>query len=237
MEELSFKLEDFEGPLDLLLTLIAKHKLNILDIEIASLLEQYMEFINKVDKEDLDSRSEFLEMAARLVYIKSVSLLPKYEEEAEELKTQLVGELMEYSICKLAADDLNQMAKEHIVFVRKPMKVEPDKEYSLSHSVMLLVEALKSSGNRVVRKAPPPDTKFKELVQKKTVSVSSRVIHLLRRLYKTNTIKYEDIFLDQKDRDEVVAMFVALLGLIRDGKVKVTDDGNHITFTRKAKKK
>ena len=72
--------------------------------------------------------------------------------------------------------------------------------------------------------------------EKITVSVSSRVIHLLRRLYKTNTIKYEDIFLDQKDRDEVVAMFVALLGLIRDGRVKVTDDGDHITFIRKAKK-
>ena len=81
METLSYKLEVFEGPLDLLLTLIAKNKLNIYDIPIALLLEQYMEQIERMQAENLDVASEFLEMAARLVHIKSVSLLPKREEE------------------------------------------------------------------------------------------------------------------------------------------------------------
>ena len=93
MEQLSFKLEVFEGPLDLLLHLIAKHKLDIQDIEISSLLEQYLEYIAQMKLADLEVASEFLEMAARLVYIKTVSLLPKHEE-AEELKRELTGELL-----------------------------------------------------------------------------------------------------------------------------------------------
>ena len=99
MESLSFHLSDFEGPLDLLLHLIAKHKLNILDIEISELLRQYLLFIENREDKDLEVRSEFLEMAARLVHIKTVSLLPKHEEEAEDLKKTLTGELMEYRLC------------------------------------------------------------------------------------------------------------------------------------------
>ena len=95
METLSYKLEVFEGPLDLLLTLIAKNKLNIYDIPIALLLEQYMEQIERMQAENLDVASEFLEMAARLVHIKSVSLLPKREEE-EVLRRELTGQLLEY---------------------------------------------------------------------------------------------------------------------------------------------
>ena len=95
-QQLSYKLTVFEGPLDLLLTLIAKNKIDITDIIIADLLDQYMEQIKLMQEEELDVASEFLEMASRLVYIKSVSLLPKYEEEAEELKKELTGQLLEY---------------------------------------------------------------------------------------------------------------------------------------------
>ena len=86
MEEkkLSFRVGDeYEGPLDLLLALIAKHRMNILDIEISSLLGQYMAYIRDRQERNLEVASEFLEMASRLVYIKTVSLLPKYEEEEE----------------------------------------------------------------------------------------------------------------------------------------------------------
>ena len=82
MEKLSYKLETFEGPLDLLLYLITKNKLDICDIQISELLDQYMEQINAMQEADMDVSSEFLEMAARLVYMKTVSLLPKHEEMA-----------------------------------------------------------------------------------------------------------------------------------------------------------
>ena len=83
--QLQYKLDVFEGPLDLLLTLISKNKIDIYDIQIADLLDQYMEQIDRMQENQMDIASEFLTMASRLVYIKSVMLLPKYEEEAEEL--------------------------------------------------------------------------------------------------------------------------------------------------------
>ena len=88
METISFKLDAFEGPLDLLLYLITKHKLNICDIEISLLLDQYLEYIESIDEQDFDAAGDFLAMAARLVYIKTCSLLPSAEE-AEELKKSL----------------------------------------------------------------------------------------------------------------------------------------------------
>lgn len=95
MEKISYKVEAFEGPLDLLLYLISKHKLDIYDIPIVELVDQYIAYVRSMENDDLYVASEFIEMAARLVYIKSVSLLPVYEE-AEELKRELTGELIEY---------------------------------------------------------------------------------------------------------------------------------------------
>ena len=92
---LEFHLGEFEGPLDLLLHLIARHKLNINDIEISVLLEQYLEYMAQMREADLEISSEFLEMAARLVYIKTVSLLPR-PQEAAQLKQELEGQLLEY---------------------------------------------------------------------------------------------------------------------------------------------
>ena len=83
-EKISYKLEAFEGPLDLLLFLIQKHKLNICDINISELLEQYTESIKDIENfDDMDGAAEFLEMAARLVYIKTAMLLPRYDDEGE----------------------------------------------------------------------------------------------------------------------------------------------------------
>ena len=87
-EQLSFKVAQVEGPLDLILQLISKHKLNIYEFEITKLLEQYMDYIQQVQSQQMEIASEFLEMASRLVYIKSVSLLPKHEELEEQLKQE-----------------------------------------------------------------------------------------------------------------------------------------------------
>ena len=102
MESLQYKLEIFEGPLDLLLHLISKHKLNINDIPIIMLVDQYMEYINDMSEQNMEIAGEFLEMAAHLVYIKTVSLLPKHEE-AEVMKKELQGRLIEYSLCTVKA--------------------------------------------------------------------------------------------------------------------------------------
>ena len=110
MERPQYKTEVFEGPLDLLLHLISKHKLNINDIPIFELVEQYIAYVQLMQEENMEIASEFLEMAARLVYIKTVSLLPVYEE-AEQLKKELTGELLEYRDCKIMAGKLSEQAK------------------------------------------------------------------------------------------------------------------------------
>lgn len=107
MQTISFKLEVFEGPMDLLLNLISKHKLNIYDIEISSLLEQYLAYLDQCREQDLELAGEFLEMAARLIYIKTASLLPR-PEDAQKEKQALQGALIEYALCKQAAQALAQ---------------------------------------------------------------------------------------------------------------------------------
>ena len=106
MSAINYKIEVFEGPMDLLLHLISKHKLNIYDIPIVELVEQYMAYVNELKESDLEIASEFLEMAARLVYIKTVSLLPVYEE-GDKLRQELSGELIEYAECKRVAQVLS----------------------------------------------------------------------------------------------------------------------------------
>lgn len=109
METLSYKIESFEGPMDLLLHLISKHKVRIEDVPIMDLINQYLDYMKKLKEENLEVTSEFLEMAARLVYIKTVSLLPVHEE-AARLAEELRGELTEYRDCQLMAGKLAEQA-------------------------------------------------------------------------------------------------------------------------------
>ena len=138
-ETLSYKLDVFEGPLDLLLNLIVKNKLNIYDIPIAELLEQYMAQIHEMQAADMDVASEFLEMAARLVHIKSVSLLPKKEEEAA-LKQELTGQLLEYQQCKEAAMRLRERFSLDGI-VRAQADIPADLTYKHHHKPQELLSA------------------------------------------------------------------------------------------------
>ena len=102
MEKLTFKVNEYEGPLDLILALLSKHQIDIYDINISDLLEQYMGVIRTLQESDMEVASEFLEMASRLVYIKTASLLPRCEKE-DDPRAELVGQLLEYQSCKQAA--------------------------------------------------------------------------------------------------------------------------------------
>ena len=133
MQKINFKFEIFEGPLDLLLHLIRKNKLNIYDIEISKLLEQYLEYINEMKNQDLEVSSEFLEMAARLIYIKTASLLPKSEEK-EVLKEELTGRLLELELIKMISVNLSSRSVYGKIFFRKPLKIDVDKTYRGVHN-------------------------------------------------------------------------------------------------------
>ena len=225
METLSYKLEVFEGPLDLLLALIAKNKLNIYDIPISTLLEQYMEQINRMQAENLDVASEFLEMAARLVHIKSVSLLPKREEE-EELRRELTGQLLEYRQCKETAERLRALVSFDRL-VRPQSKIPADHAYKRQHAPEEMLAAYLSAMGRRRRMAPPSAEAFSGIVTKRIVSVGSQIVYVLRRLWKRRHVPFKELFRGKKDSSERIAAFLAVLELVKGKRLRVEGDGDN----------
>jgi len=221
-DKLSFKLPVFEGPLDVLLHLIRKDKLNIYDIPVSRLLEQYMEYISKMSELDMDVASEFLEMAARLIYMKTVSLLPK-QEEIEQLKTELVGQLLEYQVCQQMAALLAKQAGGFDHFVRKPAKIERDPSYQVRHKSVQLFDAFLAAAGKRGRKLPPPQTAFRGIVSRQIVSVSSKIIFILRTLKTNSTVNFHSLFEKAKSKSELVATFLALLELIKAKRITISD--------------
>ena len=224
MEKLSYKLEVFEGPLDVLLTLISKNKLNIYDIKISELLEQYMNQISLMRVQNLDVTADFLEMAARLVYIKSLSLLPKHEEE-EALRQELVGQLIEYQQCKEVAAKLAEMVS-FDKFVRQISDIPQDMEYKRSHKSSEMLSAIISAMGKGKSLLPPKSESFSAIVSHRIVSVTSQAISLLRRLMRDKIVTYFSFFVTKKDKSERVAAFLALLELVKGGRVRIDGDGD-----------
>lgn len=220
MEKLSYKIEVFEGPLDILLTLISKNKLDIYDIQISELLEQYMEQIKAMQSENMDVASEFLEMAARLVHIKSVSLLPKREEEEEELRRELTGQLIEYQLCKRVAATLAEKVS-FDKLVRETADIPADLTYKRKHIPQELAKAYLNAVGRGKRFLPPPKDKFSELVARRFVSVGSQVVYVLRKLWKKHEISFNALFADKIDSSERVAAFLAVLELVKGKRIRV----------------
>lgn len=225
MEIISYKLPDFEGPLDLLLFLVQKNKLNIYDIPIAELLEQYLAAIRQMEAYDMDVASEFLEMAARLVHIKSVMLLPRYEEETEELKRELSGQLVEYQLCQQMA---RRLATDYVggdLFVRPAEEIAPDLTYHRSHRPEEMLDAYLAAAGRGRRRLPPPAKAFSGIVSRKIVSVSSRIAYVLRRLYTRKTVSYGSLFEKAESKSELVATFLALLELMKAKRIHMEGEG------------
>lgn len=234
---LSYKVEDFEGPLDLLLQLIAKNKLNIYDIQLTVLIDQYLEQIELMQLSDMDVASDFLAMASRLIYIKTVSLLPKHEE-VEELKQELTGELLEYQVCRNIAARLSEMSKDIDRFVKEPSAVELDKTYTLNHDKAIVYEAYLSAAGRGRRKLPPSTAPFTRIVAKKIVSVSSKIVYVMRNLFRGGKKKLSTLYMSAKSRSEMVATFLAVLELCKANRVIIEGDGmnTEITLVKEKKK-
>lgn len=235
MAEISFKLDNFEGPLDLLLHLISKHKLNIEDIEISLLIEQYMQYIENIPQEDLESAGEFLAMAARLIYIKTVSLLPSHEE-ATQLKKELEGTLIEYSLCKKAAEILKSQYIGSKVFVRKPAKIDVDMTYNVTHEPSELAKVYKALEERAKNNLPPPVSAFKPIVSKRIVSVTSKIIYVLKKLYITGVCKMDMLYENITDKSAKIATFLAILELTKSGRITLNDDNTTVYFNRRTQK-
>ena len=215
-EELTFHLEDFDGPLELLLALVAKHKMDLHNIPILDLIDQYTRTVEQADP-DPEMASAFIEMAAHLVAMKSYLLLPR-SEEGERMKQEFTGQLIEYDQCRRMAELLRRRAEQAPVFVRQPMQMEWDNTYTLHHAPQILA-------GRTRTRRMPTQQQFEPLVTAPMVSVTSRVVYILRRMLGGTVAKMSQLFSRSQSRGTNVATFLALLELVRGGRIELGERG------------
>lgn len=217
MGMLEFRLDNFEGPLDLLLHLIRKNDLDIYDIQIAEITDQYLEVLDAMQSLNLDVAGEFLMMAATLIHLKSRTLLPlqdeqELEEDEPDPREELVRRLLEYQKYKDAAVELDSRPQlERDVFARKipPETPEADAEGEwVTVGLYELVEALQA-----VLKSAPKET-FHEIGIEQ-VSITERINFILGRIRKRNSLAFSELFTAATQRGEVVATFLAMLELVK----------------------
>ncbi len=218
--------------MDLLLHLIAKHQLNIHDIEITVLLEQYLLYMQQCAEQDYELAGEFLTMAAKLIWMKTAALLPQ-PEEAEAVKKELEGALIEYSLCKLAAETLRAHWCGDALFVRKGIELPVDLTYRREHPPDTLVQVYQSMGLKKLPKGMAEGRlgeKIQAVVQAhhQVTSVGSKVVFLLRQFFTAESVSMNVLFDGLTRRTDRVALFLAILELTRHGRICISDDGTQI---------
>ncbi|MBQ5742755.1 MAG: segregation/condensation protein A [Clostridia bacterium] len=224
MNEPTYRLEGFEGPLDVLLTLIERHKIDIYNIEISLLLEQYMKWMDDARERNLDITADFLEMASRLVYIKSCSLLPKTEDEEEDPKWLLEQMLIEYAKYKRVALQLRpQYQGDRIWFKDHAPTDLPKPDYEGGKESSLLLDTYLKLMKRHKDRIHPPKESFDRIVKTQFIAVGTKIVSVMRVLVKKSRSSFKSLFKGAKSRSEVVATFLALLELMRSGRVEVLD--------------
>ena len=224
VEELTFHLEEFEGPLELLLALVSKHKMDLHNIPILKLIDQYTRTVEAAQAADPDISSSFIEMAAHLVEMKSYLLLPR-STEGERMKQELTGQLIEYDQCRRMAALLRAKGEQAPVFVRQPMEMEWDNTYTLHHAPQILADYWNALAGRTRLRREPTQQQFEPLVTAPMVSVTSRVVYILRSLISGAAALMGQLFSPRQSRSTNVATFLALLELVRGGRVTLGENG------------
>ena len=234
--ELTVKLQVFEGPLDLLLHLLDKNKVNIYDIPIVEITNQYMEYIREMKRQDLNVMSEFLVMAATLIDIKSKMLLPAKEigeEEAEDPRAELVEQLLEYKMYKCISYELKdrQMDAEKVMFKEPtiPDEVaayeEPVDLEELMADVTLkkLNDIFKSIMRKQEDKIDPVRSKFGK-IEKEEVSLSDKMVYLEQYAMTPPHFSFRSLLEAQCGKMEIIVTFLAVLELMKMGKITIYQD-------------
>lgn len=224
MERPVFKLNVFDGPLDLLLFLISKNKVSIYDIPIALILEQYMEYIDDLKRMDLEVSSEFIEMAANLMYIKSKMLLPKPPEDEEDPREQLARSLAEYKRYKEILGQLRALnEKAGITYTRSMQVLEFDKKHTRVYETSKLEEAYKTVISRMELAKTSPLSNFKGIVGRQIASVRTKIITVLRALARSKHVSFISLFKTAKTRSDIIATFLAVLELSKNDRISIND--------------
>ena len=232
--EISYKLANFEGPLDLLLHLIEKNKVSIYDIPIVLITEQYLEYVNQMDHEDLDVVSDFLVMAATLLDIKSRMLLPKVEKEEEEdeedPRAELVRRLLEYKMYKYMSYELRDRMAAASKKVYKlptiPKEVlsyrEPVDTGQLLDGLTLekLNEIFQSVIRRQEDKVDPIRSKFGK-IEKEEVSLPEKMEEIEEYARTHSRFNFRDLLEGQASKVQIIVSFLAILELMKMGKISI----------------
>ena len=230
------KLEVFEGPLDLLLHLIEKNKVDIYDIPIVLITEQYLDYVSKMDTKDMDVMSEFLVMAATLVRIKSKMLLPVEEEEEEEFedpRQELVERILEYKMYKYASYELKdrQVDAGRMVFKEPsiPEEIQDFKEEVAIEDLLSDVTLAKLQGifnsvmKKQVDKIDPIRSKY-GTIRREPVSLEAKIMDVMHYARKHRKFSFRQMLERQADKVEVVVAFLAILELMKIGKILLTQE-------------
>ena len=235
--DLTVKLQVFEGPLDLLLHLLDKNKVNIYDIPIVEITNQYMEYIREMKRQELNVRSEFLVMAAPLIDIKSKMLLPKLEtegeDEIEDPRAELVAQLLEYKMYKCMAYELKdrQMDAERVMFKEPTIPAavaayeEPVDLNELMADVTLtkLNNIFKSIMKKQEDKIDPVRSKFGK-IEKEEVSLNDKMAYLEQYALRHPSFSFRSLLEAQSSKMEIIVTFLAVLELMKTSKIIITQD-------------
>ncbi len=226
---MTFHLSSFDGPLDLLLHLIAKNKVSIYDIPISLILQQYMDILHEARSTDMEVAGDFIAMAAQLMLIKSRMLLPKEinEDDAEEdPRAQLVEKLLEYQRIR----EMQPYFRAHSdagrdIFIRPQEPLQRKREFEGTVPPEKLTDAARRMLTRIGRKLPPPVSSFSGIVGRERVPVHTRITSILLRFRKKATLHFQSLFDDSHSRSEIVATFLAVLELSKTHRIYIDGEG------------
>lgn len=233
---IAYKLQVFEGPLDLLLHLIEKNKVDIYDIPIVTITEQYLEYVEQMQERDMDVMSEFLVMAGTLLQIKSKMLLPKEEEEEveeEDPRAELVRRLLEYKMYKYAALELKDMELDasHNLYKKPtiPKEVAAYKEEidpaTLVDGMTLnkLNEIFQSIMRKQVDKIDPIRSKF-GTIEKEEINIEDRMVQIREEVRGLKGINFRTLLESQPTRMNIIITFMSILELMKVGAITIRQE-------------
>lgn len=231
-------MEDFNGPLDLILHLLSKNKIEIRDIQISELLDQYLTWMDQRKELNLEVASEFVTMAAHLVYIKTKMLLSIDNEvavsEMEELMAALEEHKSQETYLKVkevtgALADRYEFGRDYLT--KQPEPVRPDKSYQFVHEKGELSAAMRQLLQRAEGELPPPARAFEGIVGREPYPVAEKARSILERLVQFGVARFRALFQGSRSRSEVVATFLAILELCRANRVHLAGTAEDCTVT------
>ena len=228
----SEQMEDFEGPLDVIFLLLSKNKIEIQDVSITAILEQYLAYLDEMKRLDMEIASEFITMASHLMLIKTKMLLSaaeaaEAENELDILRQSLIERQRKEAMEQLrmaitVLEPRNDVGR--CIFTKEPEPLRRDNTYRYQHAPEDLLRALDSIAERSEKRLPPPTVHFKGIVGKEPYPVTRKATELIRTLVLRGIQRLKNLFRGNKSRSEVVATFLAILELCKTNNVTLEDD-------------